>query len=244
MPNPWFQFKKFMIRQDRSAMKVTTDSCLFGAWTAMQLKQSPTSEKKLLDIGTGTGILSLMVAQENPEIKIDALEIDADAAAQAVENVDATSWKEQINIIKADVRTIDLPGKYDYIISNPPFYQNELASLNQLRNSAHHGTDLSLDELFPLIKLHLVENGRFFLLLPYKRSRLIQELPGKYDLSVEHMVLVKQSVQHGYFRIMLSGYIGKQPGQEIRIDELAITAEQGEYTQEFRNLLQAYYLHL
>jgi tRNA1Val (adenine37-N6)-methyltransferase len=244
MANPWFQFKKFMIRHDRSAMKVTTDSCLFGAWTAMQLKQSTNPGKKLLDIGTGTGLLSVMVAQENPEINIDALEIEPDAAAQAVENVNATSWKERINVITGDVRTIDLPGNYDYIISNPPFYQNELTSLNQLRNRAHHGTDLSLDELFSFIREHLDDNGKFFLLLPYKRSRLLQELPGKYDLSVNHMVLIKQSVQHGYFRIMLSGYIGKQPGHEIRIDELTITAEQGEYTQEFRDLLKTYYLHL
>src|SRR6187401_331254 len=104
MANSYFQFKQFTIHQDQCAMKVTTDACLFGAWVAEEINNEKLIINNCLDIGAGTGLLALMVAQKNREIEIEAIEIDKDAAEQAKDNVASSSWKEQINIIQADVK--------------------------------------------------------------------------------------------------------------------------------------------
>src|SRR4051812_43889814 len=111
MSNSWFRFKQFTIEQGNCAMKVTTDACIQGAWTAV-LPQV----KRVLDIGAGTGLLSLMLAQRVPGIIIDAIEYDAAAAAQARDNAIASPWKESINIIEADVCSYGFTHKYDLII--------------------------------------------------------------------------------------------------------------------------------
>ena len=108
-------------------MKVTTDGCLFGAWIAENMKKESLLYNHCLDIGTGTGLLTLMLAQEN-EIAIDAIEIDKDAFEQAVENVTASPWSGRIQVVHADVREFESENQYDVIISNPPFYERELKS--------------------------------------------------------------------------------------------------------------------
>src|SRR5688572_25058776 len=140
MPNTYFQFKQFTIHQDRSAMKVTTDACLFGAWCATEINQD---NKRLLDIGTGTGLLSLMIAQKN-KLLIDAVEIEEQAAVQAVENVKASPWKESVHVIHKNIRDFNSEKKYNYIISNPPFYENELSGERMEKNIAHHDAGLKM----------------------------------------------------------------------------------------------------
>ncbi|HEX5652644.1 MAG TPA: methyltransferase, partial [Chitinophagaceae bacterium] len=130
MANSWFRFKQFTIHQDRCAMKVTTDACLFGAWVTEQIlnadKLTPITEaRKILDIGTGSGLLALMLAQQTAH-SIDALEIDQQAFEQARENIQASSWPDSIAMIHADARTFQPEFHYDIIISNPPFYEKEL----------------------------------------------------------------------------------------------------------------------
>ncbi len=126
MANSYFQFKQFTVHQDRCAMKVTTDSCLFGSWIADKIEKEDSAISNCLDIGTGTGLLSLMVAQKNAGIKIEAIEIDNDASSQAKENIASSPFSENINVIHADVKEYVLENKYDIIISNPPFYEKEL----------------------------------------------------------------------------------------------------------------------
>ena len=128
MSNSYFQFKQFIIHQDRCAMKVTTDACLFGAWVAEEDKSEKIITKNVLDIGTGTGLLSLMYAQKNSLANIDAIEIDEDAYIQAKENVAASPFAERINIIHDDIKRFTFSKKYDCIISNPPFYEKEIRS--------------------------------------------------------------------------------------------------------------------
>jgi tRNA1Val (adenine37-N6)-methyltransferase len=131
-------------------MKVTTDACLFGAWVAKEINNEKILINNYLDIGTGTGLLSLMIAQKNSSVKIDSIEIDKEAAEQALENVNASSWKERINVIHADAKDFAFTKKYDLIVSNPPFYENELKSPDEKKNMAHHG-GLSLDKLIQAI---------------------------------------------------------------------------------------------
>jgi tRNA1Val (adenine37-N6)-methyltransferase len=244
MSNSYFQFKQFTIHQDQCAMKVTTDACLFGAWVADKIKSEKPEAKRILDIGTGTGLLTLMLHQKNSDTKTDAIEIDEEAYQQACENVNASPWKENIKVIPADVKSYAFTYPYDVIISNPPFYEKELKGNNKKKNLAHHNEGLLLPELLSVIKNHLQPNGIFYLLLPYKRNEEVKQLITDSQLSITHLGFVKQSTQHHYFRLMLAGKIQPHEEQETIIDEIAIKDDSDGYTPEFINLLKEYYLYL
>ena len=243
MPNSYFQFKQFTIHQDRCAMKVTTDACLFGAWIAEEVKSQKLKVKSVLDIGTGTGLLALMVAQKNPEMKIDAIEIDKDAAEQAQGNAELSPWKEQINIVQGDVKGLSFEKEYDLIITNPPFYENEIRSATDSKNVAHHSENLTLKDVLVIIKKNLRETGSFFLLLPYKRNEEIKKLLKDHDLNISKILFVRQSVKHNYFRIFIKGSLLADEKQ-TEFDELSIWDDKQQYTNEFVMLLKDYYLHL
>lgn len=244
MANSFFSFKQFTIHQDRCAMKVTTDACLFGAWAADELKKNSNIHKLVLDIGAGTGLLSLMLAQKLKNCAIKAIEIDKEAAMQAVENTRNSPLGKQIEIVHADVRENLLTEKADLIISNPPFYEEELKSSLFTKNQAHHDESLLLGELIPIIKQQLHPNGFFFILLPYKRKSEIEKLLWSEELHVEKEILVKPSPQKDYFRIMLKG-IHKHPLVEKTFSQtMEITDTTGNYSRSFIALLKDYYLYL
>ena len=225
-------------------MKVTTDACLFGAWVAEEINNEQLIINNCLDIGAGTGLLSLMLAQKNYEVWIDAVEIDKDAAEQAKENVASTPWKERIDIINADVEGFSRKHKYDLIISNPPFYENELRSGSERKNIAHHSENLTLKELLNIIKNYLNTDGYFFLLLPYKRNEEISKLLKDHQMHVSKIMFVRQSVKHDYFRIFIKGDLKTTPHQETEFHEISIWDENQQYTRAFICLLKDYYLYL
>lgn len=240
MPNTCFQFKQFIIHQDRCAMKVTTDACLFGA----ALPHIPFQDRKTitaLDIGTGSGLLALMYAQKNPDAIIDAIEIDEPSARQAKENVSLSPWNNRITIIHGDARSHVFAGKYDYIFSNPPFYENELKTFDNRKNAALHGEALSLSELFGIISANLAADGCFSLLLPYKRRNEIPLLLQKNGLAAERLVLVRPSLRHQPFRIMLTGKRMENANGEPEVHDMAIWEREQRYTPEFVHLLKEYY---
>src|SRR4051812_5902465 len=142
-------------------MKVCTDACLFGAWISEEVKSKNSKVKSVLDIGTGTGLLSLMFAQKNLQSIIDAVEIDEAAAQQARENFEASPWKERLQIYSTSIKLFISEKKYDLIISNPPFFENDLKSDDSKRNLALHSSQLSLEELLDAITKHLKEDGLF-----------------------------------------------------------------------------------
>lgn len=244
MPNSYFQFKQFTIQQDRCAMKVTTDACLFGAWVANEVKNKKVKVKNCLDIGAGTGLLSLMFAQKKEDAFIDAIEIDKETCNQAKENIDASPWKDRIIITNSDVKTFSFQKKYDLIISNPPFYENELKSEDGKRNTALHSNELRLAVLLNTIKESLSSTGFFYLLLPYKRNDEIKKMLLEKEMVILKMILVRQSVNHDYFRIMLSGKLKSTELTETTIDEISLWNDQQKYTKEFIELLKDYYLNL
>ncbi len=244
MSNSYFQFKQFIIHQDRCAMKVTTDACLFGAWVAEEDKSEKIIAKSVLDIGTGTGLLSLMYAQKNSLAIIDAIEMDHDTYAQAKENAAASSFAERINIIHDDIKKSTFSKKYDCIISNPPFYEKEISSDNEKKNIAHHHSGLLFEELLGIIKGNLSSSGTFYLLLPFKRNEEIKKIILKKDLYVSKIVFVKQSTKHNYFRIMIAGKLSQEDHSETLIEEISIWNDQQQYKEEFKELLKDYYLYL
>lgn len=242
MPNSYFSFKQFTIYHDRCAMKVATDSCLFGAWVAAETGGSQAAGRgsTLLDVGCGTGLLSLMIAQKN-KVEIDAIEIDSEAAEQAKENIEASPWKERITIINEDVLQWKRPKKYDVIISNPPFYEGDLKSGRSTKNIAHHDKGLRLEELLQFIKKRLTNDGLFYLLLPFKRETALDSLLAQFEFHLQKKVIVKQTTAHAPFRIMLQASNKKSV---TVVEEIWLKNSQQQYTEKFASLLKDYYLHL
>lgn len=240
MPNPYFQFKQFTIYHDRCAMKVTTDGCLFGAWVARHLSTSA-AEGKLLDIGTGTGLLSLMIAQQN-NLAVDAVEIDPGAAAQAAENVAFSPFRDKISIHCHNILQYSPAVPYNVIVSNPPFYEKEISGEQDARNLAHHSTELKLAQLLQYIHDHLIDEGQAYLLLPAKRSEEIRRLLGKAGLHIKEGVTVQQTPRHEPFRLMLC--LNRKPVKDPVQETIVIRNEEGQYTVAFSALLSPYYLYL
>ncbi|MES2430892.1 MAG: methyltransferase [Bacteroidota bacterium] len=236
MPNNYFQFKQFTIHQDDCAMKVCTDSCLFGAYIATNYFDY----KNILDIGTGTGLLSLMLAQKTIA-QIDAVEIDDKAFLQAQENFNNSPWKERVNIFNADINLFKPEKKYDFIISNPPFFEDDLRSENKEKNTAKHDTDLTLKKLLEIIAENLSDKGKAALLLPYSRSNDLLKFVKTADLFIHELVSVKQTPKHNYFRVM--AILGKEELKQIK-KTIVIKDEDNQYTTDFVELLKDYYLHL
>ena len=227
-------------------MKVTTDSCLFGAWAAHEISNSKLDSsgqkiRKVLDVGTGTGLLSLMVAQSN-EVEIEAVEIDNEASQQAKENVQASPWPNRIQIFNEDILSFHPEKKYDCIISNPPFYENELASETSKKNIAHHSEQLTIAEVLKFIQTCLNKDGLFFLMYPFKRKKEVDEMFRENDLHVVNTMLLSQSIKHQPFRVIIKGS-NKKTGKDEPVS-ISIWDENQQYTQAFTNLLKDYYLYL
>jgi tRNA1Val (adenine37-N6)-methyltransferase len=241
MANTYFQFKQFTIHQDRSAMKITTDSCLFGAWVAEEVGGLRSEVRSILDIGAGTGLLSLMLAQQ-VNASITAIEIDKDAFEQASENIAASPWQNKISIILADIKDFIPEYKYDCIISNPPFYENEWQSGDVQKNIAHHSHQLLLDDLLAIIGNLLKPGGTFYLLLPYKRHDELMKLFNQKNIFIAKKILIRQTEGHDYFRFIIKAKF-EDAGETIT-EEISIRDTKNDYTIAFTTLLKDYYLYL
>lgn len=225
-------------------MKVTTDGCLFGAWTANALNNIAI-KKEILDVGTGTGLLSLMLAQKHSSVFIDALEIDEDAALQAQENIELFPLKNSIRVIHADVKHYPFLKKYDVILSNPPFYEAEIPSAHPARRIAHHQGGLLLSEVFSIIKSNLKPDGVFFVMLPYKRKNELESLIRQAELTLRKTCFVRQTGNHDFFRIFLAGcHLNRNIPIVNEFEEITILENDQQYTDEFKTLLKDYYLYL
>jgi tRNA1Val (adenine37-N6)-methyltransferase len=236
MPNPYFRFKQFVIHQDRCAMKVCTDSCILGAWTAQELNPI----KSILDIGTGSALLSLMLAQKS-DASIDAIESDPDAARQAAENINLTPWSNRIRVLEGDVRNYSAPAPYDFIITNPPFYESDLHSPENKKNKARHEVGLTLHQLMTAIVKNLKPDGAFSILLPHHRTNYFENLAMDNGFFLSKKLTVHQTPSHAPFRsICLFGYRKPlTPASEM----LIIKKPDGKYSGEFIEIMKDYYLN-
>lgn len=240
MANNYFQFKQFTVYQDQCAMKVCTDACLFGAYVAEVINQENISCNSILDIGTGTGLLSLMLAQKTAA-PIDAAEIDTAAFEQAGNNFKQSPWKEKLHIFNGDITTFTPGKKYDCIISNPPFFESDLKSVDENKNAAKHDTKLTLQQLLSVAKELLNETGLFAVLLPYHRINHCIEAAEKMQLYCSQKALVKQTTKHNYFRGIL---VFSKQQKTLNEETITIKNEDGNYNDRFAFLLKYYYLYL
>ena len=236
--NTWFQFKQFTIHQEKSAMKVCTDACLFGAWVAKKIEENKIKADNILDIGCGTGLLSIMIAQKSAA-QIDAVEIDKDAFDQAKENIALSAWREKINIYHNSVTNFKSSNKYELIICNPPFYENQLKSNDDGRNKAMHATTLSFLELANALKNNVSKKGHAAVLLPYSFVKNFEEILFTQQLFIVEKMNVAHSPLHPFFRSMLLISTIKEDLSEY---SLSIKKSEKEYSTEFIELLKDYYL--
>lgn len=235
MSNTYFRFKQFTIHQDRCGMKVSTDACIQGAWTPI-----PDGAKRVLDIGTGTGLLSLMLAQRSQDIDIDAVELDESAAGQAVENIKASEWANRINVINADIREYTTQDKYDLIICNPPFFNNSLLGTDENRNKARHSNLLSNSELIDSIDNLLEIDSMASILLPIPEFKLFENMIVEKGWYACRKLWIHPSEGKSPNRVV--GLIRRGSGEAHEKHLYIRQKDRNSYTSEFENLLRYYYL--
>jgi tRNA1Val (adenine37-N6)-methyltransferase len=240
--NNYFQFKQFTVQQEFCAMKVCTDACLFGAWVAQQIHQLVPHKPRVLDIGAGTGLLSLMLAQASVEAHIDAVELEPKAAQQATQNFQEAVFKDRLHLIHKNILEFSTALPYDLIISNPPFYENDLKSNQPDKNAAKHADELTLAVLLEKAVQLLSPGGMLALLLPFHRLVEAEERMRELGYYAKKKALVYQTLKHPTpFRAM---WVFANTVEQTETKNIWIKNDQQQYTEAFIRLLQPYYLKL
>jgi tRNA1Val (adenine37-N6)-methyltransferase len=241
MANTYFQFKKFIVHQEHTSMKVCTDACLFGAW-AIQ-KEALQKAGTVLDIGTGTGLLSLMVAQKNDHGTITAVEIEPNAAKQASSNFALSDWKERLSVVNASIQDFALTNvQYDCVISNPPFFETDLPSPDTNKNLAAHSVALPWEEFAQVVSRLLSNDGSFFVIIPSLRAYTMQKNMEANGLQLIEETTVYNKEKQLPFRTFLLFKKGSEKPTSIIRNTIFIKEPNNEYTNFFKSLLKDYYL--
>ena len=234
MSNQYFDFKRFRIEQDRCSMKVGTDAVLLGAWVDVK----PTDW--VLDIGTGCGVLPLMLAQKGID-KAHAVDLDEASALEAAENFQASQWSRQLFAFHADIRKFTMQCAYDLIISNPPFFINSFKCDADRRNQARHtDTSLTFSDLIATVRRLLKPDGRFALVLPERESQDFIPLAEQANLFLyrkENIIPIENKEPN---RVNLELRYG-QPAT-VLVSDLIIRHEDGSFTKEYLEMVKDYYL--
>ncbi|AWM13880.1 methyltransferase [Flavobacterium sp. NRK F10] len=235
-----FRFKQFSINQERTAMKVGTDGVLLGAWSP--LKNSPYN---ILDIGSGTGLIALMLAQRSHAEQIDALEIDENAYEECVENFENSPWNDRLFCYHADLTTFTEEffeeEEYDLIVSNPPFYTDAYKSQNTGRDLARFEEALPFEELIECTVALLSEKGVFSVIIPFKEEEHFITICQSFDLYPFQITRVKGTPETEIKRSLLAFSF---ENKETEISSLTIETNRHEYTAEYVELTQAFYLKM
>jgi len=233
-----FLFKQFQIQQDRCAMKIGTDGVLLGAWTS--LEHQPES---ILDIGAGTGVIALMLAQRSYAETIDGIEIDEDAYEQCVENFESSDWGDRLFCYHAslDEFIAEMDDKYDLIVSNPPFYSEVVPSRNESRDMARQNQSLPFELLLNSVLKLMAENGTFSTIIPYKEEETFLELAAAINLYPKRLMRIKGNPTSEIKRSLLELQLGKT---SVDIKNLTIESARHQYTEEYIALTKDYYLKM
>lgn len=233
-----FKFKEFEVNQDHCAMKIGTDGVLLGAWAG--LKHNPES---ILDIGTGTGVVALMLAQRSDAMTVDALELDDDAYEQATENFEQSSWGDRLFCYHAHLYEFaaEMDEEYDLIVCNPPYFSEDTKSPSLARNQARFEDSMPFDLLVGAVDKLLSAFGTFCVVLPRKREEEFISLCSMVDLHPNRILRVKGNPKSQPKRSLIEFSYGEtQP----KIEKLTIEIERHEYTNAYKDLVKDFYLKM
>lgn len=232
MSSPCFHFRQFDVYHDKCAMKVGTDGVLLGAW----VKGEPAAS--ILDVGTGTGLISLILAQRT-NAKIDAVEIDGEGAEQAIINVAGSRWADRIRIFHADYNLFNPDGKYDLIISNPPYFRNALKAPSSGRRKARHDESLSWEQLIEKSSALLAAKGRLAVIVPYDEASVFEDLCCIYELYACRRCNVSTVEGRKAKRVMFEFSFSKT---EVELTNISVETGFHERTPEYIELTGDLYL--
>lgn len=237
MANNYFQFKQFKINQDKAAMKVGTDGVLLGAWVDL------TDAQNVLDVGTGTGLIALMIAQRHAKSKITAIDIDPEACCQAAENFTMSHWVDRMDVVNVSIQSFrqNHGGAFDLIVCNPPFFQNSFKSDCSKRNLARHTDTLSVEELIRSASALSADCGRLAVVIPEEQAERFIELSHKYFYNLVRSLCVKPNKMKPTKRRLLE--FKKHFAGEFQENEIFIeTTTRHFYSNEYKELTKEFYL--
>ncbi|MDH6353977.1 tRNA1Val (adenine37-N6)-methyltransferase [Dysgonomonas sp. PH5-45] len=237
MPNPYFEFKRFTIRHDKCAMKVGTDGVLLGAWADASGCQT------ILDVGTGSGLIAIMLAQRYDEsARITAIDIDPDAILQTNENVRESPFT---NIVCKEISlqelAVECRDTYDHIVSNPPYFASSLKSPSEKRTLARHTDTLPVEDLIRYSEYLLSDKGRLSFIYPYQEKYFLLELAEKYGLYPTRLTEVLPTPASEPKRVLME--LSRMPQPSV-CNQLVIEVSRHVYSEEFAELAKDFYLKL
>jgi tRNA1Val (adenine37-N6)-methyltransferase len=236
MSNASFAFKQFTIKQDKCAMKVGTDAVLLGAWI------SPNGSKKILDIGTGTGIIAMMLAQKS-KADILAIDIDKDSTEQASVNIAESAFRNiEVKNLSLQAMASTSDEKFDLIVTNPPYFIDSLKSSNDNRTIARHADLLPFEDLIAGVKKLLGEKGKFCLILPTKEAMIFREMAKQKGLYLSKLLRVRTRSDKDTEKRHLMQFEFKET--EFSESTLIIESDRNmKYTDEYKELTKDYYIN-
>lgn len=226
-----FQFKHFSISQSNSALKVGTDAMILGALV------ETTNEKSALDIGTGTGVLALMLAQKNQTILVDAIEIDTASCIDARLNFENSNWEERLNLIKSDFLDYSFSNQYDLIVSNPPFYVNGLESPDGRTNQAKHSNELNFETLFNRVNQLLSLEGTFWLIYPFETHSFVESIARDNELFPSQFVEIQGKPNRPTRMVTCF----KKIASPIKSEVFVIRDEEGNYSPNYIEAMREFH---
>ena len=234
MANNYFQFKKFTIVQDGCAMKVGTDGCLLGGW--FDCSQS----RNILDVGSGSGLIAIMAAQRC-RATVTGIEIDSDAARQAVENVNSSPWSDRIEIVNQDLLLYSTEKRFDTIVSNPPYFSNSLKCGNDARTMARHNDSLGCSDFFRKCKELSTEYARISIIIPSDLRSCWQQAAEENGFFLSRITHIKTTPNKAAKRAMIEFSLEKKKCDE---KSLVLEITRGTYSDEAKEILKDFYLKI
>lgn len=236
-----FQFKEFTVHQDKTAMKIGTDAVLLGAWTPID--HFPDS---ILDVGSGTGVIALMLAQRCDALTIDAVEIEEAAYEQTVENFERSDWGDRLFCYHTPFQDFAVEMNeeeevYELVVANPPFYTDDFETEDEARNKARFTSSLSFEALLKGVSQILDENGAFCTIIPFKEEGSFIELAKTFNLFLHKVCRVRGNENSEIKRSLLQFSFDKK---EVLESSLTIEKERHQYTDDYINLTKDFYLKM
>lgn len=235
MSNNFFQFKHFTVWHDRCAMKVGTDGVLLGAWAPVE------GCTNVLDVGTGTGLIALQLAQRAPQARIVGVEIDKAAAEQAEENIGRSAWKDRMTVLCCDFRNYSSEVGFDLIVSNPPYFLDALKSPDKQRSVARHTDSLNYDLLFRHSSHLLQPHGVIAIIIPSEVEQTVEDVAWMHQLYPVRRMRVFTKPGKPCRRVMLAFSFEKR---DCVNEELCIEQAAGGYSKEYVDLTREFYLKM